>query len=318
MATVSTSGMRDHHDGRGRASIFSQYSNAEAKAYQQGRSSYPPALYETILSHHRSTGGEFKVLLDVGCGTGKATRDLAAFFDAANGCDESIDMINVAREVGGMAASEPIRYHVAAAEKLDSLNAVSPGSVDLITAAMAAQWFDMQLFWQQAGRLSKPGGTVALWTLTSGYCHPSTHNAEEVQKILWELEHVTFKPFEPPALHIARKLYDSLPLPWTASPSIDVFPESKYVRLEWNRDGQVKPNAHFFSATPPYMISLEKFESALNTASMTKSWRDAHPELAGTDADCIKVAISRLSVALEGREEFEHGGGTVLLLFKRV
>lgn len=316
MTEFSNSGMPDHRDGRG--SIFGQYDNAEAKAYQQGRSSYPPALYETILSHHRSTGGEFQVMLDVGCGTGKATRDLAAYFDVANGCDESVGMINVARKLGGTAASKPIRYHVASAEKLDSVSNVNTGSVDLITAAMAAQWFDMQLFWQQASRLLKLGGTVALWTLTSGYCHPSTHNAEEVQKILWELEHVTFKPFEPPALHIARKLYDSLPLPWTVSPSIDVFPESKYVRQEWNRDGHVEPNAHFFSATPPYMVSLEKFESALNTASMTKSWRDAHPELAKTDADCTKVAISRLRVALEGREQFEHGGGTVLLLFKRV
>lgn len=46
-------------------SIFSNYGNAEAQAYQQGRSSYPPALYDKFLSYHRSMGGLSALLLDV-------------------------------------------------------------------------------------------------------------------------------------------------------------------------------------------------------------------------------------------------------------
>lgn len=209
-----------------------------------------------------------------------------------------------------------MQYHVAGAEHVLDLKVIRPGSVDLITAGTAAQWLNIRLFWEQAAKLLRPGGTVALWTVTSGCCHPSTPNAHEAQAILWELEHVTFRPFEPPPLQLAREPYDPLPLSWTVVPPIEGFSESHYLRHGWNREGEVDPVEHFFNATPPYTLSLVQLKSALKTASMTKKRRDAHSELADTSEDCIKMAIGRLRAALGTAEGFEHGGGAVLLLFK--
>lgn len=107
---------------------FRAYTPAQARAYAVGRgasSIYPPALYEIILDHHAKTSGTFSLLLDVGCGPGNATRDIAANFVDAVGVDGSVEMINTARVEGvnagrGMA----VRFEVAEAEGIDSV----PGS----------------------------------------------------------------------------------------------------------------------------------------------------------------------------------------------
>ena len=269
-------------------------------------------IWDAIRAYHI---GDLQVVLDVGCGTGATTRFLANLFNKAYGCDNSPEMINLAREQGGEAGEKPISYRMASAEKLGHY--ISPGSVDLLVAAKAAEWFNMPLFWQQAARLVDYRGTVALWVTTSGYCHPSTHNAEEVQKILRDYEQMTSRPYEPHALHIAKGLYDDLVLPWKMTPPPEEFVEADYVRHEWNRDGVVAPGEHYFNTEPPYTTSLETLESTLETADSTQNWRDDNPELAGTDEDCVKVTMRKLHVALGGRKEFELGGGTVLLLFRR-
>lgn len=116
---------------------FRAYTADQARAYGSARTSYPRAIYDTVLDYHFSTGGEKNVFLDIGCGPGNATRDLALHFDRALGTDPGEQMINTANELGGKSLSgENITFAVASAE--DSLNGiVQPGLVSLITAAMA-------------------------------------------------------------------------------------------------------------------------------------------------------------------------------------
>jgi predicted TPR repeat methyltransferase len=118
---------------------FRSYSAAQAKAYAAGRSGgYASALYDFVVQQHQSSGGGTGRLLDVGCGTGKATRDLALCFDSAMGTDPGAEMINTAKEAGGKTASgQDVQYQVLAAEDIEKVDALEPGTVDLITAAMA-------------------------------------------------------------------------------------------------------------------------------------------------------------------------------------
>lgn len=77
-------------------------------------------------------------LLDVGCGPGNATRDLALHFHHATGADPGEQMIVTARRQGGVTmAGEEIQYAVAGAEDLVDVAGVEEASVDLVTAAMA-------------------------------------------------------------------------------------------------------------------------------------------------------------------------------------
>lgn len=119
-------------------STFRSYSDEQAKLYATHRLSYAPALYDVILNHHSQTGGQFGLLLDVGCGPGNATSDVALSFDEALGVDPGAAMIGAAKDRGGKTKSgKDIRYEVAPAEEVSNVKGLEPNSVDLLTAATA-------------------------------------------------------------------------------------------------------------------------------------------------------------------------------------
>ncbi|PYH93994.1 hypothetical protein BO71DRAFT_450354 [Aspergillus ellipticus CBS 707.79] len=289
---------------------FRNYTSNQAQKYAEARTSYNPELYDIVLRHHEQTGGAFNTLLDAGCGPGNATRDL------------SPEMIQTARSLGGVTATEqPISYHVVAAEECHTVPGLEDG-VDLLVAAMAAHWFSMPSFWTAAAATVKPGGTVALWTRSSFYCHPSTTNHALVQKALFDLELVALGPYTLPQNRLSRDMYDALPLPWTVSPAVPKFPEADFVRHEWDRDGVLTDGKEFFSGGGE--TTVDGLERGLGTASMVTRWREANPWLVGTERDCVRVVMGRVREAIggagvggDGEVKLRTGMGTVVLLFKR-
>lgn len=254
-------------------------------------------------------------LLDLGCGPGKATHDLAPFFDAAVGIDHSKEMINVAKSMDYMAKDTPIHFEVATEKDFDTVPGVEPGSVDLVTVAMAAHWFDMDIFWPKAASTLKPGGTVALWTCASQFCHPSTPNAAEVSKALFELEYDILGPYELEGNRISQGMYDKLKLPWQVNPVVKAFDQTGFKRMEWNRDGKVEEGKDFLIG---YKQSVEEFERSMSTASMVTRWREANPQLVGTEQDCVKQIGRKLNeITGHSFDRITLGHGVVLLLFKK-
>ncbi|KAL1963017.1 hypothetical protein VTN77DRAFT_8765 [Rasamsonia byssochlamydoides] len=297
---------------------FRSYTSDQARQYAEARSSYPPKLYDTVLGHHADTGGRFDVLVDVGCGPGHATRDLAAKFAHAVGLDAGEEMIQTARRLGGTTASgEPVLFEVCEAEKIADAEGVERGGVDLLISAMAVHWFSMPEFWDQAAQLVRPGGTVALWTCASIFCHPSTPNAAAVQQALDHLEKDILQPYKLPPNRPSRDMYDNLPLPWTVDPPVAAFPESGFVRHEWDRNGVLTDGADFFGGSRE--VSLQQLERALATANMVTRWREAHPELANTDEDCVVKTIRQIRqiIGPDAGDKIRVGGAVVILLFKR-
>ncbi|KAL3705828.1 hypothetical protein TMatcc_006837 [Talaromyces marneffei ATCC 18224] len=120
---------------------------------------------------------------------------------------------------------------------------------------MVAHWFSMPSFWVQAAQVVKPNVTVALWTCSSLYCHPSTSNAAAVKKAFFHLERDILAPYELPPNQISRNRYDNLILPWQVNDLIaryilaESFPEKDFVRLEWDRDGILTNGEDFFLAS---------------------------------------------------------------------
>ncbi|TVY51564.1 putative methyltransferase [Lachnellula cervina] len=301
---------------------FRHYHASQAVSYAKARGSYSSELYSNVLSYHSSTSGAFDTLLDVGCGPGNATRDLASYFLHASGADPGAEMINEARRNGDdkvTASGEPITFFVGAAEQI--AEKVKDSSVDLLVAAMAAHWFDMKGFWDAAARAVKPGGTVALWTHASLYCHPATTNASDVQKVLFHLEEDLLGPHELPPNRISRTIYDSLLLPWNITPPIEPFPASSYIRYEWDRDGILTNGEDFFGGSKE--VTLGELEKSLSTASMVTRWRQAHPDLVGTEMDCVRSTMIDIGLAMGVDKssipatKIRTGHATVLLLFKR-
>ena len=119
-----------------RDKIFGSSTAEQAKFYAATRPSYPLELYQYIFDHHAFQKGSFHKLLDVGCGPGKATRDMASKFDEVIGADHGVQMIETARQAGGTTKTgKPIRYELSRAEQLDKISGLEEGSVDMLTAA---------------------------------------------------------------------------------------------------------------------------------------------------------------------------------------
>lgn len=124
------------------------------------------------------------------------------------------------------------------------------------------------------------------------------------------------KPSELPSNRISRNLYDELPLPWTVDLPLLSFSESGFTSFEWDRDGILTDGMDFLNGDD---VTIDDLEKSLNTASMVTRWREANPELAGTEHDCVKVTIGeiRRAMGISQGGSIRTVNGVAILLFKR-
>lgn len=120
---------------------FKAFNAKQAQAYL-ARGAYHDRLYDLILRAHDSMGGAFGKFVDVGCGPGNSTRELAKHFDRTWGSDPSEGMIETARQLSEDVESETksggkIVWEVGRAEDVGAGG--REGEVDMITAAMAVR-----------------------------------------------------------------------------------------------------------------------------------------------------------------------------------
>lgn len=116
--------------------------------YASYRPSYPPELadYLSGLAQGRARA------LDVGCGNGQLSAMLADRFEREDASDVSADQL---------ASAEPranLTYHHAPAESLP----FDKASMQLITVAQAAHWFDLPRFYDEVRRIAAARAVLAL------------------------------------------------------------------------------------------------------------------------------------------------------------
>ncbi|EOO00131.1 putative methyltransferase domain-containing protein [Phaeoacremonium minimum UCRPA7] len=233
-------------------------------------------------------------------------------------------MISTARSLGGLTStSEPIRFEVSSAEELGSRLSppIADGSIDIITAATAAHWFDMDGFWPRAAEVLKPGGTVACWTGSTMRVHPSVPNAADIQVAVDKMFFDHLEAYTVAGNRIGRDLYANLPLPWTINKPVPEFDESTFFRKEWNKGGDLPEGEEFFMGDRT--VDLDQLEKALSTASPVTRWREAHPEAVGTEQDILRLLRRQIEKLLReagvdpGTEIVKGGFAGVLLMIKK-
>ncbi|KAF5862067.1 hypothetical protein ETB97_012214 [Aspergillus alliaceus] len=227
---------------------FRNYNKFQAAIYAQSRRSYPDKLYITIISPHAATGGRFVTLLDIGCGHGNATRDLAPSFSTVIGVDPSPEMKNTARQIGGRTKPDRmIKYAVGPAEEFSHLTEAE-GGVDLLIAATAGP-------------------------LGFRCPNPSTQNADEVRtRLIAKGRRYSSRTNSPEIRYLL--ISTTLPLPWSVDPAVTAFPASDFVRVESERDGIPSDGKIFFIGKD---TTVDELEQRLGTASMVTRWREANP-----------------------------------------
>ncbi|KAJ2894726.1 trans-aconitate methyltransferase 1, partial [Coemansia aciculifera] len=139
------------------------YSNPiyDSSNYQTNRPQYKDALVDAILEYHlKNPEAATDLAVDVATGTGIFARQLQRAFTKVIGVDISEVMLQSARKV---VTQPPIEFIQSPAESLSFLKS---DSVDVITVATGAHWFDVQSFVNEAKRVLKPTGTLAIFGYT--------------------------------------------------------------------------------------------------------------------------------------------------------
>ena len=136
---------------RGLKTIFGSVSGQ----YDSARVGYPQDLInDVILLSGISKEGK---ILEVGCGTGKATAMLGEKGYDILAIDISADLIALARK--NTRHLPNVRYEVVSFEDAD----LEPNSFDLIVAAQSWHWTDPEIRYKKAHKILKDSGAIAVF-----------------------------------------------------------------------------------------------------------------------------------------------------------
>ncbi|KXJ94512.1 methyltransferase domain-containing protein [Microdochium bolleyi] len=306
--------------GHSEEETFRSYTAEQGQDYARARTGYAPVIYDTVVDFHATTGGRFGTILDIGCGPGTVVRELAPRFERAFGVDPGPGMIEAATMLGGRTgSSQPIEFILSKAETLDG---IPDKSVDLVTVAAAAHWFDMDKFWPRVAHVVRPGGTVAIWSSSTKVPHSSNPNAEAITELFKILVDRDLDSHMVRGNMHGRSRYAQLLLPWDLSHLVAEFDAASFQRKVWVAEGDSVEAGEI--AVPIETLSMEALEAMAATMSPISRWRESHPDLAGTERDVISVMRKRVEGILRaGGAQDEplslkmHAPG-VLLLMKRV
>lgn len=178
---------------------FKDHFSDRAADYASCRPTYPRALVEYLAGLCERTD----VALDAGCGSGQLAVLLAERFPWVIAADASAQQIEKAQR------RENVEYIVARAEE----TGLPEDSVDLVTAAQAAHWFDLPAFYAEARRVGRPGAVIAL--VTYGILEADA----EVEPVIRHFYRDVVGPFWPPERRHVEEGYRSLPFPFDDLPA---------------------------------------------------------------------------------------------------
>lgn len=170
------------------------------RSYALFRPEYPAGL----AAHLAGIAPRRGRALDVGCGTGQLTLQLASHFDDVIGLDPSLAQLDNAAPRAG------ITYLRAPAEDIP----LNDGSADLIAAAQAAHWFDLPAFYAEARRLAAPGAVLAL--ISYGVLRFDDHALNDRFARFYRDE---IGPFWPPERKLVDGGYADLAFPFDELPA---------------------------------------------------------------------------------------------------
>jgi ubiquinone/menaquinone biosynthesis C-methylase UbiE len=131
-----------------------------AGRYDTSRQGYPDELVDDVIAN--AAAGPGAAVLEIGCGTGQLTRQLAGRGFELTAIDIGASMVQAAR---GNVTDAAVRFQVSSFEDF-----AGGGPFDLIVSATAFHWVDPSVGLPKAARLLRPGGWLAL--LTSGERYP--------------------------------------------------------------------------------------------------------------------------------------------------
>jgi SAM-dependent methyltransferase len=128
--------------------------NEVPELYDRVRPGYPDELFADLVTITRVD--ERSSVLEVGCGTGQATRSLAALGCAVTAVEPGVEMAALARR--RLATFDNVKVDTSTFEEWDDRGR----RFDLLVAASSWHWVDPSTGWQRAHDVLRPGGWMAV------------------------------------------------------------------------------------------------------------------------------------------------------------
>jgi SAM-dependent methyltransferase len=129
--------------------------DAVADLYGEARPGYPAALYDDLWALADLERGA--AVLEVGCGTGQATRDLAPRAGRVVALDPGERLIG--RAQGSVPVAYDVSYRIGRFEEVEAERA----AYDLVASAQAWHWVDPAVGFPKAAAALKSGGVLAVF-----------------------------------------------------------------------------------------------------------------------------------------------------------
>ena len=173
---------------------FKDHFSQVASGYRAFRPEYPEDLFQWLAD----VSPQRKVALDCGCGTGQAAVALARYFDSVYAVDPSQE------QIANAVPNEKVTYLVAPAEK----TGLPRETLDLIIAAQALHWFDLERFYPEVDRIARQGAIFA------AFSYGLVTIAPEIDRVIKHLYYDILGQYWPPERRHVDAGYRSLPFPF--------------------------------------------------------------------------------------------------------
>jgi SAM-dependent methyltransferase len=153
-----------------------------AEEYERVRSGYPAVLVDRAMA----VGGlePRDVVVEIGPGTGKLTRELVARGLVVDAVEPDADLADVARRI---VPESSVRFHIGTFEEVD----LPEGSFRAAFAATSYHWIDPDVGWAKVASLLQPDGVFALFGHAGGARGPIDEEItavwDEVTGSTWNL-----------------------------------------------------------------------------------------------------------------------------------
>ena len=198
--------------------------SAQSKEYASSRPSYPPALFEFIVS----LVDKKNLAWDCATGNGQAAVVLADYFNQVVASDISARQLENAQQKSNIIY---LLFHAEDAPLKDN-------SLDLITVAQALHWLDFDRFYSEArrvlrkridsrtagGRGGEGGGVIAAWAYG---LHTVSPDVDKLTRHLYK--DILGDKYWPAETKYVEEKYETIPFPFEQIPA----PEFQ-IQLSWN------------------------------------------------------------------------------------
>jgi SAM-dependent methyltransferase len=172
---------------------FKDHFSRQATDYAKFRPRYPQGLFDYL----GSIAPRRQLAWDCGTGNGQAAVGLASVFDHVIATDASD------KQIANAQPHERVKYRVAPAEN----SGIDSATIDLIIVAQALHWFDLDRFYEEAGRVLKPDGVLAASAYNLLHIEPA------IDQVINRYYHEVVGPFWPPERRLIEQFVD-LPFPF--------------------------------------------------------------------------------------------------------